>query len=125
MEKFHEVPLNISLIQIILMISVHIREVIVDQLPNVMGLKVLNLKTKVGFNFCKINNGNCSQICLPKKGGRVCACQIDYELDASGTDCVKPKTFMLYTLGNKIGRIGIENRVNEMSLPISGKKHAR
>ncbi|XP_044749919.1 low-density lipoprotein receptor-related protein 6 [Coccinella septempunctata] len=100
------------------------REIIVDQLPNVMGLKVVNLKTKIGFNFCKINNGNCSQICLPKKGGRVCACQIDYELDAGGTNCVKPKTFLLYTLGNKIGRVGIEHRGNEMSLPISGKKHA-
>ncbi|KAL3265566.1 hypothetical protein HHI36_009771 [Cryptolaemus montrouzieri] len=100
------------------------RETIVEQLPNLMGLKVVNLKSPIGFNFCKINNGNCSQICLPKMGSRVCACQIDYELTAGGTECVKTKTFLIYSVNNKIGRLGIENPGNEMSLPIRGKKNA-
>lgn len=52
------------------------REVIVDQLPNVMGLKAVRLGEVKGSNPCTYNNGNCSHLCLNRPHDYVCACQI-------------------------------------------------
>ncbi|XP_028129361.1 low-density lipoprotein receptor-related protein 6 [Diabrotica virgifera virgifera] len=101
------------------------REVIVDQMENVMGLKAINLNGAVGWNLCKENNGNCSQLCLYKHNKeRVCACQIDHELKRDGQTCIKPKAFLLYSKRANIGRIGIENENYEVTVPIAGIKHA-
>lgn len=102
------------------------REVIVDQMENVMGLKAIHLNGASGWNPCKNNNGNCSQLCLFKHNQqRICACQIDYELKRDGLTCVKPKAFLLYSKNTSIGRIGIENENYEDTVPIAGIKHVR
>lgn len=102
------------------------REVIVDQLENVMGLKAIQLGSLKGWNPCMDNNGNCSQLCFYRHNKtRICACQIDYELANDKRTCVKPETFLLYTKKDSIGRIGIENEDNEVMIPIAGIKHAR
>ncbi|XP_056645747.1 low-density lipoprotein receptor-related protein 6 [Diorhabda sublineata] len=101
------------------------REVIVDQMENVMGLRAINLNASIGWNLCKDNNGNCSQLCLYKHNQeRICACQIDHELKKDGKTCVKPKAFLLYSKRTNIGRIGIENEHYEITIPIAGIKHA-
>lgn len=101
------------------------REVIVDQMENVMGLRAINLNASIGWNLCKDNNGNCSQLCLYKHNQeRICACQIDHELKKDGQTCVKPKAFLLYSKRTNIGRIGIENENYEVTIPIAGIKHA-
>lgn len=102
------------------------RKVIVDQLENVMGLKAIKTGTPIGWNPCKDNNGNCSQLCFYRHDKtRICACKIDYELDKDKQHCVKPETFLLYTKKDTIGRIGIENEENENVIPIAGIKQAR
>lgn len=53
------------------------RKVIIDQLPNLMGVKAVNLKESVNGNPCNDNNGNCNQLCFYKpKGDYNCACEI-------------------------------------------------
>lgn len=53
------------------------RKMIIDQLPNLMGVKAINLNEPLSLNACSENNGNCSQFCFYKpKGGYNCACEI-------------------------------------------------
>ena len=32
-------------------------------------------------------NGDCSQLCLPRPGGRICRCTVGYKLAEDGTTC--------------------------------------
>jgi low density lipoprotein receptor-related protein 5/6 len=53
------------------------RKVIIDQLPNLMGVKAVSLKEPLKGNACSDNNGNCSQICFYNPNGHYsCACEI-------------------------------------------------
>lgn len=91
-----------------------------------MGLKAIRLTPVTGWNPCKDNNGNCSQLCFYRHNQtRICACQIDYELANDKQTCVKPETFLLYTKKDSIGRISIENDENEVTIPVAGIKQAR
>lgn len=102
------------------------RELIIDQMENVMGLKAINLSPVDGWNPCKDNNGNCSQLCLYRHNKtRVCACEIDYELAVDKQSCVKPNAFLLYSKNDSIGKVSIENEIIEIILPIPGIKQAR
>ncbi|XP_030745699.1 low-density lipoprotein receptor-related protein 6 [Sitophilus oryzae] len=101
------------------------RQVIVDQMENIMGLKAVRLQEPSGWNVCKDNNGNCSQLCLHRHDKtRVCACQIDYELSKDKRQCVQADVFLLYTMKDRIGRISIENEPLENNLHIPNIKHA-
>ena len=45
-----------------------------------------------GTNGCAENNGNCSQLCLNRPSGLICACGNNYELNADGNTCThKPQ----------------------------------
>lgn len=102
------------------------REVIVDQIANVMGLKAIRLGETRGTNPCGIDNGECSHFCLYRHNRTyICTCQIGYELTKDGHKCVIPEAFLLYTRKDSIGRVSIENGGNEMTIPITGVKHAR
>lgn len=91
-----------------------------------MGVKAIKLDPPFGWNPCKDNNGNCSQLCLNRYNKtRLCACQIDYELTKDKENCVKPEAFLLYTKNDSIGRISIENEPIENNLHIPNIKHAR
>ncbi|ERL91934.1 hypothetical protein D910_09257, partial [Dendroctonus ponderosae] len=101
------------------------RQVIVDQMENVMGLKAIKLSAPIGWNVCSENNGNCSQLCFHRhKTSRLCACEIDYELARDMQNCIKPEAFLLYTKNTSIGRISIENEPIEKSLHIPNIRHA-
>ncbi|RZC32195.1 low-density lipoprotein receptor-related protein 6, partial [Asbolus verrucosus] len=100
------------------------REVILDQIADVMGLKAIKLGYVSGKNPCSVNNGGCSQLCFYRHDKtKICACQLGYELTKDRRTCVKPNTFLLYTKRNKIGMIGIENENNEIAIPIAGTNH--
>lgn len=101
------------------------RQIIVDQMENVMGLKAIRLGQPSGWNPCKENNGGCAQLCLHRHNKtRICACQIDYELTKDKQNCVKPEYFLLYTKRDSIGRISIDHEPIENNLYIPNIKHA-
>nr|CAD7443152.1 unnamed protein product [Timema bartmani] len=101
------------------------REEIVDQLPNVMGLKAVRLGKVEGSNPCSRDNGGCSHLCLNRPGNNyVCACQIGYELTADERTCVVPEAFLLFARRENIGRISIENGNNDVIIPVTGVKDA-
>ncbi|KAK7873393.1 hypothetical protein R5R35_000192 [Gryllus longicercus] len=100
------------------------RTLIVEQLPNVMGLKVMRLGEAPGNNSCSVNNAGCSHLCLNRPDGHVCACQMGYELTADEKTCVIPEAFLLYARRENIGRISIENSKNDATIPVSGVKDA-
>lgn len=91
-----------------------------------MGLKAIKIGSPIGWNPCKENNGNCSQLCFYRHDKtRICACTIDFELANDKKTCVKPQTFLFYSKKDVIGRIGLENEDNENVIPIAGIKQAR
>ncbi|XP_076273199.1 low-density lipoprotein receptor-related protein 6 [Rhynchophorus ferrugineus] len=101
------------------------RELIVDQMENVMGLKAVRLERPTGWNLCKENNGNCSQLCLYRNNKtRLCACQIDFELARDKQRCLKADAFLLFTMKDKIGRVSIMNEPIENNFHIPNIKHA-
>lgn len=98
-------------------------------MPNVMGLKAVQLNEVHGTNLCKKNNGGCSHLCLNRPNNDyVCACQMTYELQSDQRTCVLPDSFLLFAKNETIGRISIENGNNEKNdaiIPVSGVKLAR
>ena len=102
------------------------REVILDQVANVMGLRAINLTDVSGRNLCYINNGDCSQFCFYRHNRtKTCGCELGYELGSDGRTCVKPEIFLLYTKRNQIGMIGIENPNNDIAVPVTGISNCR
>lgn len=94
------------------------RTVVVDQFPDLMGLKVTrthertvgDASTVPGVrNACALRNGECSHLCLNRPGGDyVCTCPIDRELAADRRQCVVPRAFLLFSKLDSIGTISLE-----------------
>lgn len=52
------------------------RDVIVEQLPDLMGLKAVKVNQESGSNPCHLNNGGCSHLCLNRPTNYTCGCPI-------------------------------------------------
>uniref|UniRef100_A0AAR2JRQ2 EGF-like domain-containing protein n=1 Tax=Pygocentrus nattereri TaxID=42514 RepID=A0AAR2JRQ2_PYGNA len=100
------------------------REVIVDQLPDLMGLKATYVHQVFGTNPCAENNGGCSHLCLYKPQGVACACPIGLELIADMSTCIVPEAFLLFSRHSDIRRISLETNNNNVAIPLSGVKEA-
>lgn len=101
-------------------------EVIIENIPNVMGLKAVHIGKVSGTNKCTNNNGGCSHLCLNKPQDKyVCACQIGYELARDNKTCVVPEAFLLFARKENIGRISIENTNNDNIIPVTGVKDVK
>lgn len=92
------------------------REIIVDQLPDVMGIKATanDSSYNEGYNSCYYNNGNCSHLCfymplnyihthsfssddLPPSIPRprhVCSCANEFKLSADGFTCERDLNYV-------------------------------
>lgn len=102
------------------------REVIVEQVADMMGLKAVMLGKISGTSPCARNNGGCSHLCLNKPNNAyVCACQIGYELRKDQKTCIIPDAFLLYARKENIGRISMENENNDNIIPVTGIEEAR
>ncbi|XP_042878926.1 low-density lipoprotein receptor-related protein 6-like [Penaeus japonicus] len=100
------------------------REAIVEQLPDLMGLKAVNVNKKGGSNPCAIDNGGCSHLCLNRPSNNfTCGCPIGYELTQDGKVCVVPEAFLLYTRKEDIRRISLLTSHN-VAIPVTGIEEA-
>ncbi|KAK6630230.1 hypothetical protein RUM43_015023 [Polyplax serrata] len=101
------------------------RQMLADQIANIMDLKAVKLSYYKGKNLCSINNGGCNHLCLNRPNNNyTCDCQIDYELSSNMRTCVLPKAFLLFSRRETIGKISIENHNSDLTLPLPGVKYA-
>lgn len=84
------------------------RIVVVDQFPDLMGLKVTKLHEIRGSNPCMNKNGGCAHLCLNRPNDYVCRCSIDYELSKDRKGCTIPAAFLLFSKSENIGRLSID-----------------
>lgn len=103
------------------------RITIVDQFPDLMGLKVVRQKEVTETSPCALLNGNCSHFCLNRAHDFVCRCPIDYELSVDRKTCVVPSAFLLFAKMNTIGRMSIDHNNdahNEFGIPFKDVRDA-
>ncbi|KAK5877157.1 hypothetical protein CesoFtcFv8_026431 [Champsocephalus esox] len=100
------------------------REVIIDQLPDLMGLKAVSVHRASGTNACSELNGGCSHLCLFTPRGVICGCPIGLELVSDMKNCIVPEAFLLFSRHTDIRRISLETNNNNVAIPLTGVKEA-
>lgn len=101
------------------------RSVIVDQHPDLMGIKVARLNEVSGQSACMVDNGGCSHLCLNRPADYVCVCPIEFELANDKKTCVVPNGFLFYSKSYTIGRISVDfndGNYNDYILPLKDIK---
>lgn len=98
-----------------------VREIIIDQLPDLMGLKATKVTEAYGkegqrcriticcgreywnpgwcpgTNGCAADNGGCSHLCFWRRQAVSCSCPMGMELLSDLHTCVVPEAFLLFT----------------------------
>ncbi|XP_036005151.1 low-density lipoprotein receptor-related protein 6 [Fundulus heteroclitus] len=100
------------------------REFIIDQLPDLMGLKATQVHRASGTNPCADSNGGCSHLCLHTPQGVRCGCPNGLELVADLHTCIVPEAFLLFSRHTDIRRISLETNNNNVAIPLTGVKEA-
>ncbi|XP_054682744.1 low-density lipoprotein receptor-related protein 5 isoform X3 [Grus americana] len=100
------------------------RDVIIDQLPDLMGLKATSVTKVFGTNSCAENNGGCSHLCFFTPQETRCACPIGLELLSDMKTCIIPEAFLVFTSRAAIHRISLETNNNDVAIPLTGVKEA-
>ncbi|XP_048887171.1 low-density lipoprotein receptor-related protein 5-like [Brienomyrus brachyistius] len=101
-----------------------VREMIIDQLPDLMGLKATRVTETFGTNTCATDNGGCSHLCLHRPQGPVCACPMGLELLSDLHTCVVPEAFLLFTSRADIRSISLGTKGIDVAIPLTGVKEA-
>lgn len=78
-----------------------------QNLDQISALRVYNASSQFGANACSINNGDCSQLCIPTNSThRTCKCTMGYSLNAlNETECSSKDLFLIFS--NNLGMRGI------------------
>ncbi|KAG5273414.1 hypothetical protein AALO_G00151070 [Alosa alosa] len=100
------------------------REIIIDQLPDLMGLKATKVTETFGTNGCAESNGGCSHLCFHRPQGLRCACPMGLELLSDLRTCVVPEAFLLFTNRADIRSISLGTNSNDVAIPLTGVKEA-
>uniref|UniRef100_A0A8C6S670 Low density lipoprotein receptor-related protein 5 n=1 Tax=Neogobius melanostomus TaxID=47308 RepID=A0A8C6S670_9GOBI len=99
-----------------------VREIIIDQLPDLMGLKATKVTETFGTNGCAENNGGCSHLCFWRRQAISCACPMGMELLSDMQTCVVPEAFLLFTNRDNIRSISLGTNSNDVAIPLTGVK---
>ncbi|XP_062904698.1 low-density lipoprotein receptor-related protein 1-like isoform X1 [Mobula hypostoma] len=91
-------------------------------IATVLHMKVYGKETQQGTNLCSVNNGGCSQLCLPVSETRItCKCTVGYRLHRDKMSCAGLDSFLMYSVHEEIRGISLEpNDRSDALLPISG-----
>uniref|UniRef100_A0A8C7MPT8 Low density lipoprotein receptor-related protein 5 n=1 Tax=Oncorhynchus kisutch TaxID=8019 RepID=A0A8C7MPT8_ONCKI len=101
-----------------------IREIIIDQLPDLMGLKATRVTEVSGTNGCVEDNGGCSHLCFHRPQGLRCDCPMGLELLSDMRTCVVPEAFLLFTNRADIRSISLGTNSNDVAIPLTGVMEA-
>lgn len=104
--------------------STAVREIIIDQLPDLMGLKATKVTETFGTNGCAVDNGGCSHLCFWRRQAISCACPMGMELLSDMQTCVVPEAFLLFTNRDNIRSISLGTNSNDVAIPLTGVKEA-
>ncbi|XP_012250592.2 low-density lipoprotein receptor-related protein 6 [Athalia rosae] len=104
-----------------------------SKLESVTDLLVFHASRQSGWNSCAVNNGDCSHLCiaLPGMAGKLstnykCVCPTHYDLASDNKTCIAPRSFMIYSLRNAIGRLLPDtNDCPDIALKVQGLKNVR
>uniref|UniRef100_A0ACB8EBC6 Low-density lipoprotein receptor- protein 6 n=1 Tax=Sphaerodactylus townsendi TaxID=933632 RepID=A0ACB8EBC6_9SAUR len=98
------------------------REIIIDQLPDLMGLKATNVHQIIGTNPCADSNGGCNHLCLYRHAEvSCCACPIGLELISDMKTAIVPEAFpTVFPEPDIEGRISLETNNNNVAIPLTG-----
>ncbi|XP_048343554.1 LOW QUALITY PROTEIN: prolow-density lipoprotein receptor-related protein 1 [Sphaerodactylus townsendi] len=89
----------------------------------VMHMKVYDESIQQqGTNPCSVNNGDCSQLCLPiSENARSCMCTAGYSLKSEQQSCEGVGSFLLYSVHEGIRGIPLDpNDKSDALVPVSG-----
>ncbi|XP_075055508.1 prolow-density lipoprotein receptor-related protein 1 [Mixophyes fleayi] len=88
----------------------------------VMHMKVYDEEIQKGTNNCSVNNGDCSQLCLPTSPTtRSCMCTAGYSLRSGQQTCEGVGSFLLYSVHEGIRGIPLDPLDKSDALvPVSG-----
>uniref|UniRef100_A0A670IUS4 LDL receptor related protein 1 n=1 Tax=Podarcis muralis TaxID=64176 RepID=A0A670IUS4_PODMU len=89
----------------------------------VMHMKIYNESIQLhGTNPCSVNNGDCSQLCLPtSETTRSCMCTAGYSLKSGQQSCEGVGSFLLYSVHEGIRGIPLDpNDRSDALVPVSG-----
>lgn len=83
------------------------REVILDQLSDLMGIRAISMSVEGGTtldninntNACSERNGGCSHLCLitPYTRAATCSCAMGMELLPDNKTCIVPEAYLLFS----------------------------
>lgn len=79
-------------------------------LDHIMALRVYNASSQVGTNACRLNNGGCSQLCIPiNSTDRTCKCTMGYTKNPlNEADCLAKNLFLIYSSNQGMKGISLE-----------------
>uniref|UniRef100_A0A4W3IBD4 LDL receptor related protein 1B n=1 Tax=Callorhinchus milii TaxID=7868 RepID=A0A4W3IBD4_CALMI len=96
--------------------------VVRKNIATVLHMKIFEKGSQEGSNLCSLNNGGCSQLCLPaSESRRTCKCTLGYSLRSDKMSCEGFGSFLMYSVHEEIRGISLEpNDKSDALLPISG-----
>ncbi|GAA6067628.1 low-density lipoprotein receptor-related protein 1B-like isoform X1, partial [Tachysurus ichikawai] len=88
----------------------------------VIQIRVYDKDGQKGKNVCVLNNGGCSQLCLPtSEHSRSCWCSAGYSLTADRSTCRGVDAFLMYSSQDGIRGVSLDPTDHSDTLiPISG-----
>ncbi|ELK04590.1 Low-density lipoprotein receptor-related protein 1B [Pteropus alecto] len=97
-----------------------------NKTSGVVHMKVYDKEAQQGSNSCHLNNGGCSQLCLPtSETTRTCMCTVGYYLQKNRMSCQGIESFLMYSVHEGIRGIPLEpSDKMDALMPISGTSFA-
>ncbi|XP_051039808.1 low-density lipoprotein receptor-related protein 1B-like [Phodopus roborovskii] len=97
-----------------------------NKTSGVVHMKVYDKEAQQGSNSCHLNNGGCSQLCLPtSETTRTCMCTVGYYLRKNRMSCQGIESFLMYSVHEGIRGIPLEpSDKTDALMPISGTAFA-
>ncbi|TRY82421.1 hypothetical protein DNTS_016378 [Danionella cerebrum] len=93
-----------------------------NKTTGIVHIKVYDKESQRGSNACVLNNGGCSQICIPtSENTRTCACTTGYNLRPDRLTCEGLQSFLIYSSNEGIKGHSLEpNDNSEVLAALSG-----